>query len=138
MNISGFDNSLCYVDFDSNMPRDPFADDPNDPASFLDADEPMPELSDEERIMLEQDLRMVRGMAKILPQFGIDGIFFICEDCEEQHYYDWDIMAANMRSTLDGELAPVHEPSAQPNTDRYTPWEYAVGFYDGLNRKHLN
>ena len=65
--MSGFDNSLCYVDFDSNMPRDPFADDPNDPASFLDADEPMPELSDEERIMLEQDLRMVRGMAKILP-----------------------------------------------------------------------
>ncbi|NLF91518.1 MAG: DUF5319 domain-containing protein, partial [Corynebacterium marinum] len=31
------------------MPLDPFADDPNDPASFLDPDEPAPPLSDEER-----------------------------------------------------------------------------------------
>ena len=39
---------------------------------------------------------------------------------------------ANMRATLEGELAPVHEPGAEPDPTRYVPWDYALGYLDGL------
>ena len=42
-------------------------------------------------------------------------------------------MTANMRSTLAGELSPVHEPSANPNPDAYLPWDYCLGYLDGMN-----
>ena len=119
--------------FDWQMPLDPFADDPNDPASFLEDDEPMPPLSDHERTQIEHDLMLVAQFRAALGPRGINGIFFYCDDCEEHHYYDWDIMAANMRATLAGELSPVHEPSANPNPAAYVPWDYCLGYIDGMN-----
>ena len=116
------------------MPRDPFADDPNDPASFLeDDDEPLPPLTAEERAQIEQDLALTAEFRRVLQPHGINGVFFFCEDCQENHYYDWEIMAANMRATLAGELGPVHEPSAQPRPEAYVPWDYCLGYLDGLN-----
>lgn len=122
---------MAGVNYDAQMPRDPFADDPNDPASFLEADEPMPPLSEEERANIRQDLELVAEFQRVLAPRGIQGIFFLCEDCDEFHYYDWDIMAANMSATLAGELSPVHEPSAQPDVSAYVPWDYALGYLDG-------
>jgi len=121
------------VNYDSQMPLDPFADDPNDPASFLDPEEPAPPLTDEERLHITQDLALVARFREELTPHGILGIFFLCEDCDDLHYYDWDIMAANMAATLRGELAPVHEPSVEPDVNAYVPWDYAVGFRDGIN-----
>lgn len=123
------------MNYDSQMPLDPFANDPNDPASFLDPDEPAPPLSDEERTHITQDLALVARFREELTPHGILGVFFLCEDCDDLHYYDWDIMAANMAASLRGELAPVHEPSMEPDVDAYVPWEYAVGFLDGLNAR---
>ena len=40
-----------------------------------------------------------------------------------------------MVATLRGELAPVHEPSMEPDVDAYVPWEYAAGFLDGLSAR---
>ena len=117
------------------MPRDPFADDPNDPASFLDPEEPAPPLEDDERAAIVEDLRLVREcQAKLTPR-GMRGIVFLCEDCDEWHYYDWEIMAANMQATLDGKLAAVHEPSAQPDVHAYVPWDYALGYLDGMEAR---
>jgi len=121
------------VNYDSQMPLDPFADDPNDPASFLDPEEPAPPLTDEERLHITQDLALVARFREELTPHGILGIFFLCEDCDDLHYYDWEIMAANMAATLRGELAPVHEPSVEPDVNAYVPWDYAVGFLDGIN-----
>lgn len=128
-------NSVASVNYNSQMPLDPFADDPNDPASFLDPDEPAPPLSDEERAGITQDLALVARFRKELAPRGLLGIFFLCEDCDDFHYYDWDIMAANMAATLAGELAPVHEPSVEPDVTAYVPWDYAAGFLDGLNAR---
>ncbi|NLA55226.1 MAG: DUF5319 domain-containing protein [Corynebacterium humireducens] len=121
------------MNYDSQMPLDPFADDPNDPASFLDPEEPAPPLTDEERLHITQDLALVARFREELTPHGILGIFFLCEDCDDLHYYDWDIMASNMAATLRGELAPVHEPSVEPDVNAYVPWDYAVGFLDGIN-----
>ncbi|WJY66597.1 hypothetical protein CAQUA_09550 [Corynebacterium aquatimens] len=123
------------VNFDSLMPRDPFADDPNDPASFIEDDEVVEPLSNEERSAVMHDLAQTREFKAVLGPRGISGIFFQCEDCEEMHYYDWDIMITNMVASLQGELPPVHEPSVQPNPDAYVPWDYALGYLDGLDAR---
>lgn len=115
------------------MPHDPFADDPNDPASFLDPEEPAPPLSDDERSALQEDLAIVRECKRVLQPRGMRGIGFLCADCDIMHYYDWDIMAGNIQATLANQLPPVHEPSVQPNPDEYVPWDYALGYLDGLN-----
>ncbi|WP_432418616.1 DUF5319 domain-containing protein [Corynebacterium breve] len=116
------------------MPRDPFADDPNDPASFLD-DEHIEPLSDEERAAVAQDLIHVRECKRVLEPRGILGIYFLCEDCDQLHFYDWDIMATNMIATLEGNVPPVHEPSVEPDPNAYVPWDYALGYLDGLEAR---
>ncbi|QCB27757.1 DUF5319 domain-containing protein [Corynebacterium endometrii] len=123
------------MNFFANMPKDPFADDPNDPASFIDDDEQMVPLTQEEKVAIIHDLALVQEFAKALGPRGIDGIFFLCDDCEEHHFYEWDIIASNMKATLAGEMAPVHEPSAQPDPTRYVPWDYALGYMDGLDAR---
>lgn len=125
-------NMVTCVNYDSMMPRDPFEGDPNDPASFLDAEEDATPLTDEERAQVLEDLRIVRECKQTLAPRGMRGIYFLCEDCDVMHYYDWDIMAANMLASLKGELAPVHEPSAEPDVNAYVPWDYALGYLDGL------
>ncbi|SDS47010.1 hypothetical protein SAMN04488539_1737 [Corynebacterium timonense] len=117
------------------MPLDPFADDPNDPASFIEDDEVAQPLSPQERIDVIRDLAQVREFIHNLSPRGILGIYFTCEDCEQVHYYDWEIMEQNMLASLRGELPPVHEPSAQPNVDAYVTWDYALGYIDGLRAR---
>ena len=126
---------LGSVNYDDMMPLDPFKDDPNDPASFIEDDEVVEPLTDEERVHIIRDLAQVREFKDVLRPRGILGIYFLCEDCEEMHYYDWEIMEQNMLSTLNGELPPVHEPSAQPNVEAYVPWDYALGYLDGLDAR---
>ncbi|WP_459588181.1 DUF5319 domain-containing protein [Corynebacterium camporealensis] len=123
------------MNFFANMPRDPFADDPNDPASFLEEEEQAVPLTTEERQAVMQDLALIQEFARVLGPRGFDGIVFFCEDCEDNHFYEWDIMVANMHATLNNQLAPVHEPGAEPDPMRYVPWEYAAGFLDGLNSR---
>ncbi len=123
------------MNFFANMPRDPFADDPNDPASFLEEEDEVTPLTPEERAAVTNDLRLVQEFARVLRPRGIEGIFFYCGDCEEDHFYEWEIMAANMRATLNNELAPVHEPGARPDPSRYVPWDYALGYLDGLEAR---
>lgn len=126
---------LESVNYDDMMPLDPFADDPNDPASFIEDDEVVEPLSERERAEVTQDLGYVRECMRRLRPRGIMGICFQCEDCEELHYYDWEIMEQNMLASLRGELPPVHEPSANPNVQAYVPWDYAMGYLDGLDSR---
>lgn len=120
------------MNFDGMMPRDPFADDPNDPASFLEPDEPFPPLSVEERAQILEDLTLLEKFRAALEPRDVDGIFFFCEDCSENHFYDWSIMHDNMLSMLSNDMTPVHEPSASPDPNRYVPWDYCLGYLDGL------
>ena len=47
-------------------------------------------------------------------------------------------MASNMKRMLNDELSAVHEPGAEPDPNRYVPWEYAVGFIDGMHSHRFN
>ena len=89
----------------------------------------------EEREAVLRDLAQTREFKLVLEPRGILGITFICEDCDEMHFYDWDIMINNMIAILNSQLPPVHEPSAQPNFQAYVPWDYALGYLDGLDAR---
>ncbi|EJZ81582.1 DUF5319 domain-containing protein [Corynebacterium otitidis] len=117
--------------FDSQMPEDPFANDPRDPAAFLMEDEEFEPLSDEERAGVQRDLTIALECERMLAPKGVHGIFFYCEECAENHYFSWTILISNMRATLADNPSPIHEPGADINPANYVPWEYAVGYVDG-------
>lgn len=97
----------------------------------------MPPLTAEERASAVQELQLIREFRRALSPVGINGVFFVCDDCEEEHYYDWDIMESNMLSVLAEENTPVHEPSANPDPNRYVPWDYCLGYLDGMQRRRF-
>lgn len=116
-----------------DMPLDPFADDPNDPASLLEPDEDYPPISDEEIEALKSDLVNVREFKRLLEPRGIRGVSMLCDDCEEVHYYDWGIIESNIKTLLDQQIVPVHEPGAQPNPEHYVTWDYCLGYADAMD-----
>ena len=113
-------------------PLDPFLDDPDDPASLLDDAEPA----------AAADRRRARGRrsptspssrpsGRPAPQ-GVEGISVDCADCGEQHYFGWDLMAANLRALLGEGRTHVHEPAFSPDPDAYVSWDYARGYTDAV------
>nr|WP_231112713.1 DUF5319 family protein [Corynebacterium pseudotuberculosis] len=122
-----------HVNFDWQMPRDPFADDPNDPASFLDEDEPLPPLSEAEKRHIEEDLRLVQRFKKVLqPRVASTEFSSSAKTATRNTITTGTSMMENIRATLNGELSPVHEPSLNPNPQAYVPWDYCLGYLDGL------
>lgn len=116
------------------MPLDPFADDPNDPASLLDpAEDDYPPLDAEEISALESDLVSVRKFRRLLEPRGVRGVSMLCDDCEEMHFYDWGIIESNIATLLEHRILPVHEPGMQPNPEQYVTWDYCVGYADAMD-----
>ncbi|HSY16254.1 MAG TPA: DUF5319 domain-containing protein [Jatrophihabitantaceae bacterium] len=120
-------------------PLDPFLDDPNDPASLLDENDPIEPLTDEERIAVQGDLDELAEFKQALAPSGVDGIAVECGDCGELHFFGWDLMAANLRALLGEGRTHVHEPAYEPHPDAYVSWDYARGYTDATNaaaRRH--
>jgi hypothetical protein len=114
-------------------PLDPFLDDPSDPAALLDDHEPAQPLSDDERADVLADLAELAEFRTTLDPQGIDGITVECGDCGEQHFFGWDLMAANLRALLGEGRTHVHEPAFSPDPDAYVTWDYARGYTDAVN-----
>lgn len=113
-------------------PLDPFLDDPDDPAGLLDDNEAPEPLGDDERRDVIADLaELVEFRTTLAPQ-GVDGIIVDCGDCGEQHYFGWDLMAANLRALLGEGRTHVHEPAFSPDPDAYVSWDYARGYTDAV------
>jgi uncharacterized protein DUF5319 len=113
-------------------PVDPFLDDPDDPASLLEDNEPPQPLSDDERQDVVADLAEVAEFRTVLAPLGVEGIIVDCGDCGEQHYFGWDLMAANLRALLGEGRTHVHEPAFSPDPDAYVSWDYARGYTDAV------
>jgi Family of unknown function (DUF5319) len=114
-------------------PLDPFLDDPSDPAAVLDDNEPAQPLSDDERADVLADLAELAEFRTTLDPHGVDGITVECGDCGEQHFFGWDLMAANLRALLGEGRTHVHEPAFAPDLDAYVSWDYARGYTDAVN-----
>jgi hypothetical protein len=113
-------------------PLDPFLDDPSDPAALLDDSEPAQPLNADERADVLADLAELTEFRQALAPQGVDGITVECADCGEQHFFGWDLMAANLRALLGEGRTHVHEPAYSPDPDAYVSWDYARGYADAV------
>jgi hypothetical protein len=114
-------------------PLDPFAGDPNDPAAVLpECEDDEAPLSPQEREELVSDLADLEGFRALLEPRVVLGIVIECDDCGEQHFMDWDLVAGNLRSLLSVGRTRVHEPAFQPDPARYVTWDYARGYADAV------
>ncbi len=113
-------------------PLDPFFGDPSDPAAVLDDLDPATPLSDQERADVQADLAELRDFRSTLMPVGVDGLVVECADCGEQHYFSWDLMAANLCALLGEGRTHVHEPAYAPDSDAYVTWDYARGYTDAV------
>jgi hypothetical protein len=115
-----------------DVPLDPFAGDPADPAAALDDDEQMPPLTVEEREDVLADLEDLEIFQALLEPRAIRGLVVDCQDCEEPHYFEWDLLRGNLKRLLDQGQPHVHEPAFQPDPTEYVSWDYARGFADAI------
>jgi hypothetical protein len=116
-------------------PVDPFLGDPDDPAGLLDEIEPAPPLSDDELADVRADLAELAEFRAVLAPVGVDGIVVECADCGEQHFFGWDLMAANLHALLGEGRTHVHEPAFAPDPDAYVSWDYARGYADAVSAR---
>ncbi len=112
------------------LPPDPFADDPCDPSAALEAVEPGQPLDAQERMAVEADLADLAVYEALLAHKGIRGLVVCCDECQQDHYHDWDMLRANLLQLLiDGTVRP-HEPAYDPEPDAYVTWDYCRGYAD--------
>lgn len=115
-----------------NEPADPFAGDPYDPARELEAfNEPADEpLLPADREGLLDDLGDLEVFQALLGPRGVQGLVVDCDDCQEPHYFGWDLLRGNLRALLDSGTSAIHEPAFSPEPSDYVSWDYARGFAD--------
>jgi hypothetical protein len=114
-------------------PLDPFSGDPADPAAQLGDDEaPAEPLSPDEREEVLADLEDLEVFRTLLEERGIRGLVVDCDDCQEPHYFGWDLLRGNLRHLLDSGVTRVHEPAFGPDPADYVSWDYARGYADGV------
>jgi hypothetical protein len=115
-----------------DAPRDPFADDPDDPSSAMgEYDDPAP-LTSAERDEAITDLADVEVFRTLLEPQGVLGLVLDCPECGEQHFFDWELLRGNLRQMIDQGQPQVHEPAFRPDPSNYVTWEYARGYVDGV------
>ncbi|GAA1278391.1 DUF5319 domain-containing protein [Sphaerisporangium rubeum] len=115
-----------------DVPRDPFADDPNDPTAVLGESAPCEPLTLAEREEALTDLADVEVFRSLLEPRGILGLCLDCPECGEQHYFGWDLLRGNLRQMINHGRPQVHEPAFEPDPAHYVSWEYARGYVDGV------
>lgn len=89
-------------------------------------------MSLEERAGLVEEIEEVELFQVILEPRGIRGVVVDCEDCNESHYYAWDLLRENLRRLIDFGTLGVHEPAYLPDPADYVSWDYARGFTDAV------
>lgn len=107
------------------------AGDMDDGEEFDDIEEPEG-LDERESALVRQDLRDLSRFEDTFSGEGYRGVSVFCHDCEEEHYYPWQMLRENLQALLDTGETPVHEPAFAPDPDQYVPWEYARGYVDAV------
>jgi hypothetical protein len=87
-------------------------------------------LDPQERAAVEADLADLAVYEALLAHRGVRGLVVCCDECQQDHYHDWDMLRANLLQLLvDGTVRP-HEPAYDPEPDAYVTWDYCRGYAD--------
>jgi hypothetical protein len=119
-------------DVRDDPPLDPFADDPADPSAAFDGDDELPPLTADEAAEVAEDLEDLEVFQVLLEPRGVRGLVVDCQDCEEPHYFAWDLLRSNLTHLLAEGRPRVHEPAFSPDPVEYVSWDYARGFSDAI------
>jgi len=115
-----------------NVPPDPFAGDPDDPAAtFGDARAPE-SLNRSERDGALADLADLEVYRSLLEPAGIKGLTIACDECDDTHYISWDLLVGGLAELVDNGTPQLHEPAFDPDPNDYVSWDYARGYVDGV------
>ena len=100
---------------------------------FPAAEEPEPyELSLQERRDVEADLEDLGKMHDVFSPQGVKGVVIACQDCGQNHFYEWDLLQDNLEHMLDAGEPRMHEPAFNIHEDEYIQWDYGKGYVDAL------
>lgn len=94
-------------------------------------DEPV-ELTAQERRDIQADLDDLGAMRGAFSGQGVKGVVIACQDCGENHYYEWDLLRDNLAHMLSHGEPRMHEPAFDIAEDEYVQWDYAKGYVDAL------
>jgi hypothetical protein len=89
-------------------------------------------LSPQDREEILVDMEDLEIFQTLLEPRGIRGLLVDCVECEEQHFFEWELLRANLRHLLDVGTVQAHEPAFRPEPSDYVTWDYARGFADGV------
>lgn len=89
-------------------------------------------LPEAESWQVVQDLDDLDAFEQVFAAEGVKGVSMWCHDCDEEHFYIWELLRNSLELLLETGEIPVHEPAFQPDPDDYVPWEYARGYIDAL------
>ncbi len=89
-------------------------------------------LSPQDREEILSDIEDLEIFQTLLQPRGVRGLLVDCPDCEDQHFFEWELLRTNLRHLLDIGSTRVHEPAFAPDPADYVSWDYAQGFVDGV------
>jgi len=98
---------------------------------FTEPDEPI-ELTSDEREDIEADLEDLAGMFAVFSSQGVKGVVIACQDCGQNHFYEWALLQDNLEHMLDTGEPRMHEPAFGIVEDEYIQWDYGKGYIDAL------
>ena len=90
------------------------------------------ELTDEERADIEADLTDLGQMHALFSPQGVKGVVIACQECRQNHFYEWALLADNLQHMLDTGEPRMHEPAWDIDETEYIQWDYGKGFVDAL------
>ena len=89
-------------------------------------------LEPEEAQNIRADLEDLEGMRRTFQAQGVKGVVIVCERCEENHYYEWELLVENLEHMLQTGESQMHEPAFEVREEEYIQWDYGKGYVDAL------
>jgi predicted nucleic-acid-binding Zn-ribbon protein len=89
-------------------------------------------LAPEEIDNVQADLEDLSGMRRTFQVQGVKGVVISCQDCGENHFYEWDLLQENLEHMLRTGEPRMHEPAFEVREDEYIQWDYGKGYIDAL------
>ena len=99
-------------------------------------DEPIV-LTPSEREDIAADLEDLSAMRVVFQAQGVKGVVISCQDCGENHFYEWELLRDNLDHMLQTGEPRMHEPAFSLVEDEYIQWDYGKGYIDALTETGL-
>jgi Family of unknown function (DUF5319) len=90
------------------------------------------ELSEAERADIAADLDDLAHMHAIFSPQNVKGVVIACQECRQNHFYEWALLHDNLSHMLDTGEPRMHEPAWDIDETEYIQWDYGKGFVDAL------